>query len=51
MAPNQFEMAPIFEEASVAVDHNLVVMETLHQVAHRHNLKVIYILILKNIKI
>lgn len=42
VAPNQFEMAPIFEEASVAVDHNLVLMETLHQVAHRHKLKVLY---------
>ena len=42
VAPNQFEMAPIFEEAVVAVDHNLVVMETLHQVAHRHKLKVLF---------
>jgi glutamine synthetase len=40
VAPNQFEMAPIFEESSVAVDHNLVTMEVLHQVAHRHKLKV-----------
>ncbi|KAI8913751.1 hypothetical protein DFJ77DRAFT_46054 [Powellomyces hirtus] len=42
VAPNQFEIAPIFEEASVAVDHNLVLMETLHQVAHRHKLKVLF---------
>ncbi|RKO97791.1 hypothetical protein CXG81DRAFT_11328 [Caulochytrium protostelioides] len=42
VAPNQFEVAPIFEEASVAVDHNLLVMETLHQVAHRHKLKVLF---------
>ncbi|RKO87927.1 hypothetical protein BDK51DRAFT_39029, partial [Blyttiomyces helicus] len=42
VAPNQFEMAPIFEEASVAVDHNLLTMETLHQVAHRHKLKVLF---------
>ncbi|KAH6571637.1 hypothetical protein BASA62_003782 [Batrachochytrium salamandrivorans] len=42
VAPNQFEMAPIFEEASVAVDHNLLLMETLHQVAHRHKLKVLF---------
>ncbi|KAI8929747.1 glutamine synthetase type III N terminal-domain-containing protein [Entophlyctis helioformis] len=42
VAPNQFEAAPIFEEASVAVDHNLVLMETLHQVAHRHKLKVLF---------
>jgi glutamine synthetase len=42
VAPNQFEMAPIFEEAIVAVDHNLVLMETLHQVAHRHGLKCLF---------
>ena len=42
VAPNQFEMAPIFEGASVAVDHNLILMETLHQVAHKHKLKVLY---------
>lgn len=42
VAPQQFEIAPIFEEASVAVDHNLLTMETLHQVAHRHGLKVLY---------
>ncbi|KAJ1549050.1 hypothetical protein HK405_010654 [Cladochytrium tenue] len=42
VAPNQFEMAPIFEESSVAVDHNLVLMEVLHQVAHRHKLKVLF---------
>ncbi|ORY47853.1 glutamine synthetase/guanido kinase [Rhizoclosmatium globosum] len=42
VAPNQFEVAPIFEEASIAVDHNLVTMEVLHQVAHRHKLKVLF---------
>ncbi|KAI8615025.1 hypothetical protein BC830DRAFT_1161418 [Chytriomyces sp. MP71] len=42
VAPNQFEVAPIFEEASVAVDHNLATMEVLHQVAHRHKLKVLF---------
>lgn len=39
VAPNQFEVAPIFEEASLAVDHNLLTMETFHTVAHRHGLK------------
>ncbi|KAJ3189671.1 hypothetical protein HK101_008772 [Irineochytrium annulatum] len=42
VAPNQFEMAPIFEEASVAVDHNLLTMDVLHQVAHRHKLQVLF---------
>ncbi|KNE63212.1 hypothetical protein AMAG_08360 [Allomyces macrogynus ATCC 38327] len=42
VAPGQFELAPIFEEATVAVDHNLLVMDVLHQVAHRHKLKVLF---------
>ncbi len=37
VAPSQFEMAPIFEEANVAADHNQLVMEVLRQVAGRHN--------------
>ena len=35
-------MAPIFEEASIAVDHNLLTMETLHTVAHRNGFKVLF---------
>ncbi|KAI9148625.1 hypothetical protein H9P43_010106 [Blastocladiella emersonii ATCC 22665] len=42
VAPQQFELAPIFEEATVAVDHNLLVMDVMHQVAHRHKLKVLF---------
>ncbi|KAI8622128.1 hypothetical protein BC830DRAFT_1090937 [Chytriomyces sp. MP71] len=42
VAPNQFEVAPIFEGSSIAVDHNLATMEVLHQVAHRHKLKVLF---------
>jgi len=42
VAPGQFEMAPIFEEAALAVDHNLLTMEVLHRVAHRHKLKVLF---------
>jgi glutamine synthetase len=42
VAPNQFEIAPIFEESTNAVEHNLLLMETLHQVAHRHKLKVLF---------
>lgn len=37
-APAQFELAPIFEEANLAVDHNMLVMEVLRQVADRHGL-------------
>jgi glutamine synthetase len=42
VAPNQFEIAPIFEEANLAVDHNLLTMEVLHKVSHRHKLKVLF---------
>lgn len=42
VAPQQFEMAPVFEEASVAVDHNLLTMQVLHKIAHRHGLKVLF---------
>jgi len=42
VAPGQFEVAPIFEEAMVAVDHNLLTMDVLHKVAHRHDLKVLF---------
>lgn len=38
----QFEVAPIFEEATLAVDHNLLTMDVLHRVAHRHKLKVLF---------
>jgi len=42
VAPAQFEMAPIFEESAVAVDHNLLTMQVLHRVAHRHKLKCLF---------
>jgi glutamine synthetase len=38
VAPSQFEIAPIFEEANIAVDHNQLVMDMLKRVAHIHNL-------------
>ncbi|MDY5846179.1 MAG: glutamine synthetase III [Bariatricus sp.] len=38
VAPGQHELAPIYEQCNVAVDHNQLVMETLKQVAYRHNL-------------
>lgn len=37
-APAQHELAPIYETASIAVDHNQLVMETMKKVATRHNL-------------
>lgn len=38
VAPGQHELAPIYAPCNVAVDHNQLVMETLKQVAYRHNL-------------
>jgi glutamine synthetase len=37
VAPNQFELAPIYEETNLAVDHNLLVMDVMNKVAKRHN--------------
>ena len=41
VAPAQFECAPIFEEANLAVDHNILLMDIMTRVAKRHNLKVL----------
>jgi glutamine synthetase len=38
VSPAQFEIAPIFEEQNLAIDHNMVVMQTLQEVAERHGL-------------
>ena len=41
VAPCQFECAPIFEEVSLAVDHNSLLMDVMDRVARRHNLRVL----------
>ena len=41
VAPNQFELAPIFEELNLANDHNLLLMSIMKRIAHRHNFKVL----------
>ncbi|NBG66587.1 glutamine synthetase III family protein [Acidiluteibacter ferrifornacis] len=41
VAPNQFECAPIFEEANLAVDHNQLLMDIMDRVARKHNFKVL----------
>lgn len=41
VAPSQFECAPIFEEANLAVDHNTLLMDVMSRVAKRHNLVVL----------
>ena len=38
VAPSQYEIAPVYEEANLATDHNQLVMETLRSVAKKHNL-------------
>ncbi|MDO5656527.1 MAG: glutamine synthetase III [Flavobacteriaceae bacterium] len=42
VAPNQFELAPMFEEANLAVDHNSLLMDIMGRVARRHNFKVLF---------
>ncbi|MDB2426690.1 glutamine synthetase III [Flavobacteriaceae bacterium] len=42
VAPNQFELAPIYEEVNLAVDHNSLVMDVMQKVADRHNFKVLF---------
>ena len=41
VAPNQFECAPVFEEANLAVDHNLLLMDVMEKVSRRHNFRVL----------
>ncbi|MBQ7996225.1 MAG: glutamine synthetase III [Paludibacteraceae bacterium] len=41
VAPNQFEMAPIYEEVNLANDHNLLVMSIMERVAARHHFRVL----------
>ena len=41
VAPNQFEMAPIFEEVNLANDHNLLVMSIMERVAQKHHFRVL----------
>jgi len=41
VAPNQFELAPIYEESNLAVDHNSLLMDVMGRVASRHDFKVL----------
>lgn len=42
VAPNQFELAPMFEETNVAVDHNSLLMDIMARVAHKHHFHVLF---------
>ncbi len=41
VAPNQFELAPIYEEMNLANDHNLLLMSLMNEVARRHHFRVL----------
>ena len=41
VAPNQFELAPIFEETNLAVDHNMLLMSLMKRVARKHGFRVL----------
>ena len=41
VAPNQFELAPIFEETNLAVDHNMLLMSVMKKVARKHGFRVL----------
>jgi len=42
VAPNQFELAPVYDEANLAVDHNSLLMDVMDKIAARHNFKVLF---------
>ncbi|SFU76535.1 glutamine synthetase [Pustulibacterium marinum] len=42
VAPNQFELAPIHEEANLAVDHNSLIMDVMDKTADKHQFKILF---------
>ncbi len=42
VAPNQFELAPVYEEANIAVDHNQLVMVLMDRIARRHQFRILF---------
>lgn len=42
VAPNQYELAPIFEEANLAVDQNSLLMDVMNKIAKKHNFAVLF---------
>ncbi len=42
VAPNQFELAPVFEEANLANDHNLLLMDVMDKIADKHHFTVLF---------
>ncbi len=42
VAPNQYELAPIYEETNLAVDHNLLIMDLSRRIARKHKFRVLF---------
>jgi glutamine synthetase len=42
VAPNQFELAPVYEEANIAIDHNQLVMVVMDKVARKHKFRILF---------
>jgi glutamine synthetase len=42
VAPSQFEVAPLFEELNLSVDHNALLMDVMEKVAEKHNFKILF---------
>ena len=42
VAPNQFELAPVFEEANLSVDHNLLLMDVMEEISDKHGFVVLF---------
>ncbi|NVO03169.1 MAG: glutamine synthetase III [Bacteroidetes bacterium] len=42
VAPNQFELAPVYEEANLAIDHNQLLMDLMERIAHKHHFRVLF---------
>lgn len=42
VAPNQYEVAPIFEECNLAVDHNILLMDMMKRIARRHSFMALF---------
>ncbi len=42
VAPNQYELAPVFEECNLAVDHNVLVMDLMKKVSRHHGFRVLF---------
>ena len=42
VAPNQFELAPVYEEANIAIDHNQLVMVVMEKIARKHKFRILF---------